>query len=536
MGYFVNREVHAMTKLHLFRRSRRAVPVALVCAGVLGVSTAASALTAGTPPVQAPDQPLAGTSTACANLVAHQETLGSTNYPNAEVEPYVVVDPTNPMHLVASFQQDRWNDGGANGEITDVSNDGGAHWSLATTQPAFTICQGATSSSTSFFNRASDPWLSYSRDGKTVYQASLAFNANGPAFGGASSIQVSTSNNGGVTWNAPVAVRVDPSFTVLNDKESVTADPLNNSTAYTVWDRLVSPSVNANPTAFPVTPAFRGPVWFAKTTDGGKTWGPSRMIFDPGQKSQTIANQIVVEPKGTATGALVDFFVLINTKGGKGNPSETLSVAAIRSTDGGDTWSAPVIISPLVDAPVTINGAAVRTGDIIPSVAADPATGNLYAVWQDGRFSPTGQAKVAFSESTDGGLHWSTPIRIDQSLGDTPAFTPQVYVNSAGTIGVSYYDFENATAAKPGLTDAFIVTCPAATSDCTKATSWAAGGATRLSTSGSFDMTTAPNAEGFFVGDYEGLTASGTTFDPFFVMAQPRATAGPTDPFANTAG
>jgi hypothetical protein len=49
-------------------------------------------------------------------------------------------------------------------------------------------------------------------------------------------------------------------------------------------------------------------------------------------------------------------------------------------------------------------------------------------------------------------------------------------------------------------------------------------------------MTTAPNAEGFFVGDYEGLTASGTTFDPFFVMAQPRATAGPTDPFANTAG
>jgi hypothetical protein len=110
-----------------------------------------------------------------------------------------------------------------------------------------------------------------------------------------------------------------------------------------------------------------------------------------------------------------------------------------------------------------------------------------------------------------------------------------VHVNSDGTIGVTYYDFENATAAQPGLTDAFIVTCPAATSDCTKAASWKAGGETQLSTTGSFDMTTAPNAEGFFVGDYEGLTATGATFDPFFVMAQPRATAGLTDPFANTA-
>jgi hypothetical protein len=48
-------------------------------------------------------------------------------------------------------------------------------------------------------------------------------------------------------------------------------------------------------------------------------------------------------------------------------------------------------------------------------------------------------------------------------------------------------------------------------------------------------MTTAPNAGGFFVGDYEGLATSGTVFDPFFVMAKPIATRGPTDPFASTA-
>jgi hypothetical protein len=515
-----------------FRTGRVMIPAALLCAGVLGISTAAAALPTL---VRAPDSPFpTGASTTCGQLIAQQTAKGSVNYSDDEVEPYVAVDPTNPEHLVATFQQDRWNDGGDNGNITDVSTDGGVTWKLATTQPAFTICEGATSGSSSYFNRASDPWVSYSSNGKTVYQSSLAFNANGPAFGGVSSVQVSTSTDGGKDWNAPVAVKVDQSFTVLNDKETVTADPHNASDAYVVWDRLVSPSVNANPGAFAHTPAFRGPAWFSMTTDGGLTWSPAKIIYDPGQKNQTIANQIVVVPAGTAKGTLVDGFTQILTKGGKGKPSAVYNVAVIRSADGGASWSAPVIVSQLTDAPVSINGIGVRTGDTIPGFAADPSTGDLYAVWQDGGFNAAGQAKIAFSMSADGGLTWSTPIRIDQSPGDVPAFTPQVHVSANGTIGVSYYDLQRATASEPGATDAYLVTCPAATSDCTKASSWA--GETRLSTTGSFDMTTAPYADGYFVGDYEGLTSSVNTFDPFFVMAQPIATKGPTDPFANTAG
>jgi hypothetical protein len=37
------------------------------------------------------------------------------------------------------------------------------------------------------------------------------------------------------------------------------------------------------------------------------------------------------------------------------------------------------------------------------------------------------------------------------------------------------------------------------------------------------------------VGDYEGLTSSGSVFHAFFAMAQPIATAGRTDVFSNTA-
>ena len=135
--------------------------------------------------------------------------------------------------------------------------------------------------------------------------------------------------------------------------------------------------------------------------------------------------------------------------------------------------------------------------------------------------------------STDGGQSWSAPIRIDQSPGAAPAFVPQIHVAANGTIGVVYYDLENATAASPGLTDTFVVHCQ---SLCAAPASWASGGETKVSTTGSFDFTTAPDAGGYFVGDYDGLTSTGSTFDPFFGMAKPIATTGRTDIFANTAG
>ena len=234
-----------------------------------------------------------------------------------------------------------------------------------------------------FFDRATDPWVSFSADGKIAYLISDSFNANGPAFGGASSIIVSRSTDGGVTWQAPVTARVDASTTVLNDKETVTADPIAPNTAYAIWDRLVSPSQNANPGAFNHSPAFRGPTLFSRTTDGGVTWSNGRVIYDPGEKNQTIGNQIVVPAAGPAKGVLIDGFDLILTKGGKGNNQRaTFSVAVIRSTDGGATWSKPIIVAQQNVGTVSIAGHTVRTSDVLPEFAVGPE-GNLYAVWQD---------------------------------------------------------------------------------------------------------------------------------------------------------
>ena len=524
------------------RSSRRALVLgASVLAALAGSGLASAATLTASAPVQVPDKPLGS---ACSALVAQQTAAGSVNYGGSEVEPYVAVDPADPTHLVGSFQQDRWNDGGSNGLTNVVSHDGGASWQLAAVQPAFSRCAGAAPGSPGYFMRATDPWVSFSADGKVVYSISDSFDAGGSAFGGASSIIISRSLDGGNTWQQPVTARLDRSTTVLNDKESVTADPFDAKRAYAVWDQLVSPQTNANPDAFLHSIAYRGPSYFSATTDQGATWSNGRIIFDPGQNDQTIGNQIVVPTAGPAKGVLIDGFDLITNKGGKclfthggqhcaGNSTSTAAI--VRSADGGKTWSSPIGIDVQQVAPVTIAGHAVRSSDELPEFATNPVTGALYAVWQDGRFA-NGTSKIAFAQSTDGGLTWSPTIRIDQSPGATPAFVPQIHVSSDGTVALTYYDLQNATTAQPGLTDAFIANCSSATSDCSTASAWAAGGQTRLTTTGSFDYTTAPDAGGYFLGDYTGLTHRGTAFTPFYGMSKPIATAGNTDIFSNSVG
>ena len=61
-------------------------------------------------------------------------------YVNAEVEPSLAANPSNPGHLVAMWQQDRWSNGSARGLVAAVSFDGGATW--ATRPMAFSRCGG----------------------------------------------------------------------------------------------------------------------------------------------------------------------------------------------------------------------------------------------------------------------------------------------------------------------------------------------------------------------------------------------------------
>jgi hypothetical protein len=80
-------------------------------------------------------------------------------------------------------------------------------------------------------------------------------------------------------------------------------------------------------------------------------------------------------------------------------------------------------------------GAAIRTGAGLPDVAVDANSGTIYVVWNDSCFSGGARDDVAFSKSTDGGLTWSMPIKVNQTPSGVAAFTPSVEVAADGTVG-----------------------------------------------------------------------------------------------------
>ena len=421
------------------------------------------------------------------------------NYPNAEVEPWITADPRAEGHAVAVWQQDRWSDGGARGLVTGVTRDGGRTWTR--TAAHFTTCSGGTSANGGDYERASDPWITTLADG-TLVQEGLSFDT----LDGRQAILTSRSTNGGRTWSEPAVVATDDSIDAGLDKESVTGDPKHRNLVYATWDRTIIDDVTGLVTV---------PTYFARSTNGGRSWETPTIVHDPGTDGSTIGAQVVVLPNGD----LLDMFVVF------GLTSADVTVA--RSHDRGTTWSAPMVVGSLGTIGVVDvkTGEAVRTGDIIPDIAVDRESGRVYVAWQDARFSGFQRDGIVLAHSDDDGTTWSSATQVN-AAPNVQAFTASVDVTDDGTVGVTYYDFRNDTTDPATLlTDTWLATSRN-------------GGRTwserRLGDS--FDMRTAPDAGGFFVGDYTGLDHHGDTFLPFFAVANSGNTTNRTDVFAALVG
>jgi hypothetical protein len=131
-------------------------------------------------------------------------------------------------------------------------------------------------------------------------------------------------------------------------------------------------------------------------------------------------------------------------------PQEQLSV----SRDGGQSWSPPMQIPPVVSfptGPACLNDfyGYIPNSDCAftaagPQIAVDrsggPYTGRLYAVFQDW----TGSYGVIVSTySVNGGQSWSRPVVVESDYSGHDHFTPSVAVNSQGAELVSWLDRRN---------------------------------------------------------------------------------------------
>jgi hypothetical protein len=412
-------------------------------------------------------------------------------YPNTEVEPWIAASTVDrngdgATDVITGYQQDRWDNGAARGVVASVLYRGA--W-VQVTIPGTSTCAGGTQ-----YPRATDPWVSFSPNG-VAYFFTLATSA-----GNLSAMLVNRSTDGGLTWSPPTVLIDEDDPDNFNDKNSLTADPLNSNYAYAIWDRSRFPSdkrYQHSTAGFPRS--LRSDAYFSRTTNGGASWETPHAIFAPRANQFGIGHQIEVVRAGPHAGRLVDVFTLFH---GSGSNKKGQELAVLISDDKGATWSAPIRVSKMMPGYISDpdDGEPLRTADIIPDIAAAP-NGDLYLVWQEATLAPSGSA-IAFSRSTNGGTTWSQPTRTN-TVAITQAFTPSIAVLPNGTIGLIHYDLRFNTPDPATLpTDVWFLHSH------NRGTTWTE---TRV-TPTSFDMNRAPVARGLFLGDYMGLAARGTQF------------------------
>jgi hypothetical protein len=394
-------------------------------------------------------------------LYQPDESEGQENFKDTEVEPLVAVNPTNQDNVIGVYQEDRWSDGGAHGLLAANSFNGGASYNDHS-WAEFSAC--SDNPTTPYFEhlpRATDPWVSFDSAGR-AYQIGLSI-VDG-SLTGENALSTSVSDDGGLTWSAPSDIsRVnDPTGIVFFDKQSITADPYHPNRAWATWIQGNLPGENISFNKLLHAFSYRGTPMVSRTTDGGDTWSRPTKMTNANEYAQ--GNQIVVEPDGTLVdiqavlfkGAGIQpnnngvYMAVMRSKDGRnwsapskiaklgtvaesadGEPlrvgdylpdlavdrdsgalyatwadglgGATNKIVLSRSTDGGQHWSTPVIVS---------HHSSAQSFNHAVEVANDGEVGVLYYDDNDNTAAPGIPTDVYLRHSGDGGRTWSSPQKL----------------------------------------------------------------------------------------------------------------------------
>lgn len=253
------------------------------------------------------------------------------------------------------------------------------------------------------------------------------------------------------------------------------------------------------------------PVFFSRRTPGpGGTWSAPVQIS--GAETQTLG--IGADVRTNANG---DVFVFWPDADGSGN------IVFVRSVDGGNTFTAPVVIANTFATTrrLAIPAASARSLRVYISAGAyRTATKDMvYAVWSDlsgdsgcttgggpgTNAASTCKTRVWFIRSTDGGNTWSTPVKINDQAGLNDQFHSRLSVDeSNGLIVVSYHD----TVADTNRIQSHVYYQTSSDDGQT----WS--DAVQVTSSPSDATGAAVDPLGFGYGDYDGLHGHHGTFYP----------------------
>jgi len=313
-----------------------------------------------------------------------------------EVEPDTAA---NGPTVVAVFQVGRVFDGGAANIGFAVTRDSGRTWKHG-------LLPGLTpfSRPPGTYARATDPSIAYDALHRSWLVATLVFGRD------SSALLVSRSSDG-AHWSRPVvatlAVNSQPNQLLL-DKQWIACDNWPQSPfrgrCYISFDDLRTNQIATQVSA-----------------DGARTW--SVAISGPGFPGRGSIQGALAAP-GVQPVVLPDGTVVIPY-------FDETRIAAIRSTDGGASWSAALAITPTNyrDHP------GVRVAPL-PSAEVDGA-GTIYVAWADcTRRAACAGNDLLVVRSVDG-VAWSAPVRVPTGAPD--AELPGLAATGSGRIGLAYY-------------------------------------------------------------------------------------------------
>lgn len=370
--------------------------------------------------------PLDGSTVAPPAVMVNQDTAGAPQNETA-----IAVDPNNPNRVVAAA-----NDYVARTWACDVngtpcsalgdgysgtyySNDGGHTWCCTSSDPQHlgTLIPGVTRLTGGQYDAGGDPALAFDSRGNVFY-AGLGFDRT--AAPNTVAVNKGTFDGSGhLSWSQPTFINQTTAPSTLNDKEWIAADwhvssPYRDR-VYVSWTRFIFNPQNG---AY-----VQSPIFFAFSTDGGKTFSDPQAVSGNVLYSQ--GSRPIVSYDGTVS-------VIWDGATRHGALDGTYIV---KSTDGGVTWSKPVLISTLSEL-IPLANTAFRVNSF-PAGAAAP-NGDFYVAWStevpndNSTFAGTtgceslysGGAAVyanchsatVYSKSTDGGATWSAPAPIFPAL------------------------------------------------------------------------------------------------------------------------
>ena len=192
-------------------------------------------------------------------------------------------------------------------------------------------------------------------------------------------------------------------------------------------------------------------VRMAVSRDRGQTFAKAVTIAPP---SQVSAGATFVYPTIDAAGTV---YVSVVSFPPNGNVS-TIYVA--RSTDDARTFGPFVPITTVDAVPGGVFPNTRFRDGITESFAASPTYPNhLYLTYEDWN-TATGQMDVKFTQSTDGGATWTSPVVVNDNvdpLGEpTDQFQPSIAAGPNGAVAVAFYDRRQACPKDPSVLPADI--------------------------------------------------------------------------------